>query len=60
MTQKQWNWKFEFAVTAIEGCAVQSIAFTRFVHLKMLIGLVCQLDHITKAMLHKPHLCYFI
>lgn len=58
--QKQWNWKFEFAVTAIEGCAVQSIAFTRFVHLKMLIGLVCQLDHITKAMLHKPHLCYFI
>jgi hypothetical protein len=35
-----WNWKFEFAVTAIEVCAVWSVAFTRFVHLEMLIGLV--------------------
>lgn len=41
MTQKQWKWKFEFAVTAIEACAVRSVAFTRFVHLEMLIGLVC-------------------
>jgi len=35
-----WNWKFEFAVTAIEGCVVWSVAFTRFVHIEMLIGLV--------------------
>lgn len=28
-------------MTAIEGCAVWSVAFTRFVYLEMLIGLVC-------------------